>query len=115
MSVRALRWISVIVPTIFVVTFEIITRSLFDDVVPPWVHVVVALGAVSLAPFIFSTFVFATIGSLEREVRERNRRLAILNALAADTSESLDVEQGAAATTRNVRTALNPEAVGLTP
>src|SRR3972149_325601 len=93
MSVRALRWISVIVPTIFVVTFEIITRSLFDDVVPPWVHVVVALGAVSGAAFAFSTFVFATIGSLEREVRERNRRLAILNALAADTSESLDVEQ----------------------
>ena len=113
MSVRALRWISVIVPTIFVVTFEIITRSLFDDVVPPWVHVVVALGAVSLAAFIFSTFVFATIGRLEREVRERNRRLAILNALAADTSESLDVEQVAAATTRNVRAAMSLETAGL--
>ena len=113
MSVRALRWISVIVPTIFVVAFEIITRRLFDDVVPPWVHVVVALGAVSLAAFIFSTFVFATIGRLEREVRERNRRLAILNALAADTSESLDVEQVAAATTRHAALAMGAVAAGL--
>ena len=113
MSVRTLRWISVVAPTAFVVTFEIITRSLFDDVVPSWVHVVVALTAVSLAAFAFSTFVFTMMGRLEREVLERNRRLAILNALAADTSESLDVEQVAAATTRSIRAAMNLETVGL--
>ena len=112
-SVRTLRWISVVAPTAFVVTFEIITRSLFDDVVPSWVHVVVALTAVSLAAFGFSTFVFTMMGRLEREVLERNRRLAILNALAADTSESLDVEQVAAATTRSIRAAMNLETVGL--
>src|SRR3990170_4082502 len=83
MSVRTLRWVSVIVPTAFVVAFEIITRTVFADVVPSWVHVVVALAAVSLGAFLFSTFVFATIGRLERQVVERNRRLAILNALAA--------------------------------
>jgi len=108
-----LRWISVIAPTTFVVVFEVITRSLYSDVVPPWVHVVVALGAVSLAAFAFSTFVFATIGRLEREIVERNRRLAILNALAAEVSESLDMDQVAAATTRNVLSALNAEAAGL--
>ena len=113
MSVRTLRWVSVIVPTAFVVAFEIITRTVFADVVPSWVHVVVALAAVSLGAFLFSTFVFATIGRLERQVVERNRRLAILNALAADTSESLDVEQVATATTRNVRAALNLETAGL--
>ena len=113
MSVRTLRWVSVIVPTAFVVTFEIITRTVFADVVPSWVHVVVALAAVSLGAFLFSTFVFATIGRLERQVVERNRRLAILNALAADTSESLDVEQVATATARNVRAALNLETAGL--
>ena len=113
MSVRTLRWVSVIVPTAFVVTFEIITRSLFNDVVPSWLHVVVALGAVSGAAFAFSAFVFGTIASLEREVLERSRRLSILNALAADTSESLDVEQVVAATTRNVRGAMRLETVGL--
>src|SRR3990170_1270488 len=113
MSVRTLRWVSVIVPTAFVVAFEIITRTVFADVVPSWVHVVVALAAVSLGAFLFSTFVFATIGRLERQGGERNRRLAILNALAADTSESLDVEQVAAATTRSIRAAMNLETVGL--
>src|SRR3990172_10004896 len=113
MSVRTLRWVSVIVPTAFVVAFEIITRTVFADVVPSWVHVVVALAAVSLGAFLFSTFVFATIGRLERQVVERNRRLAILNPLAADTSEALDVEQVAMATTRNVRAAMNLETAGL--
>jgi signal transduction histidine kinase len=113
MSVRALRWISVVVPTIFVVAFEIITRSLYGNQVPPWVHVVVALAAVSVAAFAFSTFVFGSVSSLEREVRERNRRLAILNALAAEMSESLDLEQVAATATRKVLTAMNAEAAGL--
>ena len=113
MNVRTLRWISVVAPAAFVVAFEVVTRSLYGDVVPSWAHALVALAAVLAAAFGFSTFVFTTIGRLEREVRERNRRLAILNALAAATSESLDVEQVAAATTRDVRAALDAEAVGL--
>ena len=113
MSIRALRWISVIVPTAFVVAFEVVTRSLYEDVVPAWAHVMVALAAVSLAAFVFSTFVFATIGRLEREIVERNRRLAILNTVAAEVSESLDIEQVAAATTRNVGAALDADAAGL--
>ena len=86
MSVRTLRWVSVIVPTVFVVTFEIITRTVFADVVPSWVHVVVALAAVSLGAFLFSTFVFATMARLEREIRVRNQRLALLNAVASESA-----------------------------
>ncbi len=113
MSVRKLRWISVVAPTVFVVAFEIISRSLYGNQVPSWIHVVVALAAVSVAAFGFSTFVFASVGRLEREVVERNRRLATLNVLAAEVSESLDVEQVAAATIHNVLAATNAEAAGL--
>src|SRR3990170_6816898 len=112
-SIKTLRWVSVVVPTAFVVVFELVTRSLYNDFVPAWGHTVVILAAVSGAAFAFSTFVFAAMGRLEREIRERNRRLAILNALAADTSESLDIEQVAAATTRNVRAAMSLETAGL--
>ncbi len=113
MNVRTLRWISVIVPTVSVVAFEVITRSLYGDVVPSWAHVMVALGAVSSGAFAFSTFVFATVARLETEVVERNRRLATLNALAAAVSESLDLEQVAAATTRSVLAAMTADAAGL--
>src|SRR3972149_1672841 len=85
MSVRTLRWVSVIVPTAFVVAFEIITRTVFADVVPSWVHVVVALAAVSLGAFLFSTFVFATIGRLERQGVERKRRPALPHPPAGGT------------------------------
>ncbi len=113
MSTRRLRWISVIAPTVFVGAFEIVTRSLYGNLVPPWVHVVVALAAVSVAAFAFSTFVFASMRGVEREIMERNRRLAVLNALAADVSESRDLEQVAAATTRSVLAAMSAEAAGL--
>ena len=56
LSIRTLRWISVIVPTTFVVVFEFVTRSLYGDLVPAWGHTVVILAAVSTYFYIFITF-----------------------------------------------------------
>jgi two-component system nitrate/nitrite sensor histidine kinase NarX len=113
LSRRTLRWISVVVPTAFVVVFELVTRGLYGNSVPAWGHTVVILAAVSTAAFAFSTFVFATTAHLEREIRERNRRLALLNVVSTEASESLDLEEVAAAITRNVMQALRAEAAGL--
>ena len=113
LSRRTLRWISVVVPTTFVVAFELVTRGLYGNSVPAWGHTVVILAAVSIAAFAFSTFVFATMAHLEREIRERNRRLALLNVVSTEASESLDLEEVAAAITRNVQQALLAEAAGL--
>ena len=113
LSRRTLRWISVVVPTAFVVAFELVTRGLYGYSVPAWGHTVVILAAVSIAAFAFSTFVFATMAHLEREIRERNRRLALLNIVSTEASESLDLEEVAAAITRNVQQALRAETAGL--
>lgn len=113
LSIRTLRWISVVVPTAFVLVFELVTRGLYGNSVPAWGHTVVILAAVSTAAFAFSTFVFATMARLEREIRERNRRLALLNVVSTEASESLDLEEVAAAITRNVMQALRAEAAGL--
>ena len=112
-GIRTLRWISVIVPTAFVVGFEWTTHSLDRDAVPAWGHGIVALAAVSAAAFAFSTFVFTTISRLEREVRERNRRLALLHAVATEASESLDTEEVAAAIIEEVGPALEADTAGL--
>lgn len=113
LSIRTLRWISVVVPTLFVVAFELITRSLYSGSVSAWTHTVVVLASVSVAAFLFSTFVFASMGHMERQIRERNRRLALLNAVSSEASESLDLEEVAAVTVRNAVQALNAAAGGL--
>jgi two-component system nitrate/nitrite sensor histidine kinase NarX len=113
LSIRTLRWVSVVVPTAFVVVFELVTRGLYGNSVPAWGHTVVILAAVSTAAFAFSTFVFATLAHLEREIRERNRRLALLNVVSTEASQSLDLEEVAAAITHNVMQALRAEAAGL--
>src|SRR3989304_2942637 len=113
LSIRTLRWISVIAPTAFVVVFELVTRSLYGDVIPAWGHTAVILAAVSAGAFAFSTFVFTTISRLEREVRERNRRLALLHAVATEASESLDTEEVAAAIIEEVGPALEADSAGL--
>jgi len=114
LSVRTLRWISVAVPTAFVVVFELVTRSLYGDAIPAWGHTLVILGAVAGGAFAFSSFVFATLARLEREVRERNRRLALLNAVASQASESLDLEEVAGVVASNVKSALGATAVAVT-
>ena len=113
MSIRTLRWITVIAPTVFVVVFEIVTRVLLPDAVPPWGHVVVALAAISGAAFAFSTFVFTSIARLERQVSERNRRLAVLNNVASHASESLDVEEVASAISRDIIDGLGADAAAV--
>ena len=113
LTIRGLRWITVVVPTAFVVAFELVTRSLYGDFIPAWGHTVVILAAVSAGAFLFSTFVFATVSGLEREVRVRNRRLALVNAVAAEASESLDLEEVSTAIARNISADLGAEAVGV--
>ena len=93
MNERTLRWISVVVPTTSVVVFELLTHVLFYDSVPVWVNVAVAFGGVTIGAFAFSAFMFSTMGRLERELRERNRRLALLNSVATAASESLDLDE----------------------
>lgn len=113
LSIRRLRWISVIVPTGSVVGFELVARILFPDFVPGWANVAVVLAAVSAGAFAFSTFVFGTIARLENQIRERNRRLALLNTVAAHSSESLDVEQVAKAIAKNLVDGFDAEAAAV--
>src|SRR3972149_1359376 len=115
MNERTLRWISVVVPTSSVVVFELFTHVLFTHSVPMWVNLVVAFAGVSVGASAFSAFVFGTMGRLESELRERNRRLALLNAVATEASESLDLDQVASAITRNVMQALTTDTAGLGP
>lgn len=114
MNITTLRWTSIVGPTLFVVAFEIVTRALYSGLIPQWGHVLVALSAVSVAAFLFSRFVFATMAQLEREVRERNKRLALLNTLSAELSESLDTRQVAGLAARKIAAALDAEAAGIT-
>jgi len=102
MSERTLRWISVVVPTASVVVFELFTHVLFTHSVPMWVNLVVAFTGVSVGASAFSAFVFGTMGRLESELRERNRRLVLMNAVAQEASESLELEEVAVSITRNV-------------
>jgi nitrate/nitrite-specific signal transduction histidine kinase len=113
MSISTLRWISIIGPTIFVIAFEITTRALYSDLVPPWGHALVALTAVLTAAILFSRFVFATMARLEREIRERNKRLALLNTLSTKVSEYLDTSEVAAITGRRVVSALDAAGAGI--
>ena len=114
MSIRTLRWITVIAPTTFVVAFEFVTRVLTPDIVPGWGHVVVALAAISSAAFAFSTFVFTSVSHLERQVSERNRRLAVLNSVAAHANESLDLQEVANAIAGDLIEGLDADAAAVT-
>ncbi len=102
-----------VVPTTSVAVFELITHGLLSHSVPTWVNVVVAFAGLTPAAFIFSTFVFGTMNRLERELRDQNRRLAPLNAVAAHASESMELEEVASAITRDLAQAMTADCAGL--
>src|SRR3972149_6161774 len=87
MNEQTLRWISVVVPTTSVVVLALLTHVLFYDSVPVWVNVAVAFGGVTIGASAFSAFMFSTMGRLERELRERNRRLGLLNSVPTPAPE----------------------------
>jgi nitrate/nitrite-specific signal transduction histidine kinase len=113
MSISTLRWISIIGPTLFVIAFEITARALYTNLLPPWGHALVALTAVSTAAFLFSRFVFATVARLEKEIRERNKRLALLNALSMEVSEYPDARNMAAVAVGRLVSALDASNAGI--
>src|SRR3990172_4702386 len=113
MNERTLRWISVIVPTTSVVVFELFTHVLFTHSVPMWVNLVVAFTGVSVGASAFSAFVFGTMGRLESELRERNRRLVLMNGVAQEASESLELEEVAVSITRNVMQCMTADSAGV--
>ncbi|MCH8206719.1 MAG: hypothetical protein IH956_06905, partial [Chloroflexi bacterium] len=82
-SLRALKWIAVVVPILFLAGADVLRRTVFSD--QPYVFIV--------AVVLFSLAILAVIGRLQHWSVIQNRQLTALLAVGRSAASSLDVDE----------------------
>ena len=118
---RRLRWLTIVLPVIFVVTVEVLSDTLLDQDLPfPADAALVAL-VVLAAGIVMSTATFRIINRLADELRQRNAELEARNAAAralhsmsVAITALVDIDQVLAETAANARELLATDVAWLT-
>ncbi len=92
-SLRRLRWLAIVIPLAFLATLDYVRHTLFVDQLHTTGGAVFVFVLVAAAVSAFSFVIFGLIGRLERRVIAQNRRLAVLNAIAAASARNLELAE----------------------
>lgn len=90
-TLRNLRWLAVIAPTVAVTTFETSRHLLLDDRLPLWAVPISVFTSVGLGALVFSLILFGYLERMQEEVLLRNRELSAHNEVGMAVSRSLDL------------------------
>ena len=92
MSLRALKWLAIILPLLFLAAIDRLRFFLFQDRSYSSGGLVFFFGVLAIAIYLFSHGVFAVIGRLQNRILRQNDHLAALNSIAAISAESPGLE-----------------------
>jgi Signal transduction histidine kinase, nitrate/nitrite-specific len=98
---RRLRWLTIILPVIFVVVIELLSDTFLDELLPFSADALLIAVVVLAAGIVMSTTTFRVVDRLADELRERNAELEARNA-AARALHSMSVAITALADTDQV-------------
>jgi signal transduction histidine kinase len=119
MMFTRLRWVTIIVPALFVIGVEALSDTYLDEALPFPVDAIIVAVAVIAAATIMSTLAFRQIDRLGRELTARNAELEArnaaaraLHAMSMSIAALADLDKILSATTRNAQTLLSAD-VGL--
>lgn len=93
MNWRRLRWATVLAPILYVMGLELVEDYVLETGFSRWTAHVLTFGAIAVGAVIVSTYVFRTVGRVEERLRQQNRDLAALNAIAGVVSGSLELDE----------------------
>ena len=92
-SLRRLKWIAVIVPTIMVGVFENVRHSYFLDTLHGPIGNFVTMGIDFLLILLFTEVIFGIISRMQSNLVKRNQELSIINTMVAGVSQSFESDQ----------------------
>src|SRR4030042_6870201 len=87
-----LRWLTIIVPTAFLLALEAVTLVVVEPLTAPWVAVLVAATVTLLGVTVFSRLILRNVESVQERLVQRNRQLSALNDVSAVLGQSLELE-----------------------
>ena len=92
MSLRRLRWVTVLLPAVFIIILELVEDFIFEPVFGQIGGHVVTFIIVATGAIAFSFVVFQIIDQTESRLRQQNKDLASLNEISQIVSRSLELD-----------------------
>ena len=86
-----LRWLTVVIPTTFLLTLEAVALVVVAPLTAPWVAVLVTAAITILGVIVFSRLVFRVVEGIQAHLVQRNRQLSALNAVGSALGQSLEL------------------------
>lgn len=93
MSLRQLKWTTIVAPLVFLVLVDVARRNLRIDVLQSWVGDALLLGVVLFAVLLFSESVFGRIEQMQARLTRQNRELLALHEAGLDVAGELGLDQ----------------------
>ncbi|MDO8614326.1 MAG: GAF domain-containing sensor histidine kinase [Dehalococcoidia bacterium] len=93
MTIRQLRWTTIVAPILFLGVFTYVAHSLFEPLLESWIGFTLILALAAVVVALFSHLVFGIIERLESRVSGQNRELSAVSSIATALSEPVGVEQ----------------------
>ncbi len=93
MTIRQLRWTTILAPILFLGVFTYVAHSLFESLLESWIGFTLILAVAAVVVALFSHLVFGIIERLEQRVSGQNRELSAVSSIATALSEPVGVEQ----------------------
>src|SRR5438034_5362251 len=93
MSLRQLKWTTIVAPLAFLVLVDVARRNLQSDLLQSWVGDALLLGMVLFAVLVFSETVFGRIERMQARLARQNRELLALHEAGLDVAGELGLDQ----------------------
>ena len=77
MRLRHLRWLTVVVPLVFLAAVDVVRHLIWPELLHPWPGYLLVLAFVAVAVYLFSRAVFDHIEAMERRLVRQNRELRL--------------------------------------
>src|SRR5919205_3335526 len=93
MSLRGLKWLTIVGPLVFLAVVDIARRSLQPELMQSWIGEVLIFGVILLAVLLFSDTIFGRIERMQARLARQNRELLALHEAGLDVAGELGLDQ----------------------
>src|SRR5918911_1611408 len=92
MSLRQLKWTTVIAPLVFLALVDYVRRTVQPELLQAWPGEVLLAGVVLFATLLFSETIFGRIERMQARLEQQNRELLALHEAGLDVAGELSLE-----------------------
>lgn len=90
MDLRPLRWLTVVVPLLFLAAVDLVRHFVWPELLHPWPGYLIVLAVVAIATYLASRVLFDRIEAAERRLLDQNRELRAVGETAHRQAAQLE-------------------------